>query len=244
MTAMTVQSVIRHPLTLGLMRLVPALVLLLLLMGCESAPKRDPNFSAVPPVSIPPTPQGNGSIYQAGFERAWFENIRARRVGDILLVNLVEDTEAKHTNSGKVDKSNSTSITNPTLFGRALSFDLPFLNGSSTLGQSLESDASFSGDADNTQNNEFNGSISVTVTEVLANGYLRVRGEKRIGMTGGNEYIRVAGIVRPEDIDDRNTIDSTRVADATLVYVGDGQVTSASKMGWLARFFISAVMPF
>ena len=63
-------------------------------------------------------------------------------------------------------------------------------------------------------------------------------------MTGGNEYIRVSGIVRPEDIDIDNTVDSTRIADATLIYVGDGQVTMASKMGWLARFFISAVMPF
>jgi flagellar L-ring protein precursor FlgH len=50
--------------------------------------------------------------------------------------------------------------------------------------------------------------------------------------------------VRPEDIDDRNTVDSTRIADATLVYVGDGQIADASKMGWLARFFISAVFPF
>jgi flagellar L-ring protein precursor FlgH len=63
-------------------------------------------------------------------------------------------------------------------------------------------------------------------------------------MTGGNEYIRVSGIVRPEDIDTDNTVLSTRIADATLVYVGDGQVADASKMGWLARFFISAVWPF
>jgi flagellar L-ring protein precursor FlgH len=82
------------------------------------------------------------------------------------------------------------------------------------------------------------------VTEVLANGYLRVRGEKRISMTGGNEYIRVSGIVRPEDIDTNNTVESTRVADATLVYVGDGQVSKATQMGWLAKFFISAIMPF
>jgi len=84
----------------------------------------------------------------------------------------------------------------------------------------------------------------VVVTEVLPNGYMRVRGEKRIGLTGGNEYIRVSGIVRPEDIDLRNTIDSTRVADATLVYMGDGQTTMASTMGWLSKFFISALMPF
>lgn len=215
-----------------------------MLAGCNSAPKRDPAYAAVPPAEIPPVPGGNGSIYQAGFERSWFENVRARRVGDILVVNLVEDTEAKHTNSGTVSKNNSTSITAPTLFGRGLSFGLPGQSGSYDLSQSLESSTSFSGDADNTQNNEFSGSISVTVTDVLANGYMKVRGEKRISMTGGNEYIRVSGIVRPEDIDLRNTVDSTRVADATLVYVGDGQTAMASKMGWLAKFFISALMPF
>jgi len=224
--------------------MVLLLIAAVLLVGCNSTPKRDPEFAAVPPASIPPMPQGNGSIYQAGFERSWFENVRARRIGDILVVNLVEDTEATHTNSGSVSKNNSTSIINPTLFGHALKFDIPGRSGSYNLGQSLESSTSFSGDGDNTQNNEFNGSISVMVTEVLPNGYLKVRGEKRIGMTGGNEYIRVSGIVRPEDIDTRNTVDSTKVADATLVYVGDGQVSMASKMGWLAKFFISAVMPF
>ena len=215
-----------------------------LLAGCNSTPTRDPEFAAVPPAEIPPMPQGNGAIYQAGFERSWFENVRARRVGDILVVNLVEDTEAVQNNSGSVSKSNSTSISSPTLFGRGVSFGLPLVDGSYNLGQSLESDTSFSGDGDNTQNNEFNGSLSVMVTEVMSNGYLRVRGEKRIGMTGGNEYIRVSGIVRPEDIDVRNTVESTRVADATLVYVGDGQVSNATKMGWLAKFFISALMPF
>ncbi len=220
------------------------LIALFLLAGCNSAPKRDPEFAAVPPAQIPAAPTGNGSIYQAGFERSWFENVRARRIGDILLVNLVEETEATQTNEGSVNKNNTTSITSPTLFGGAVSFANPFSNNTSNLGQSLSSSTAFDGDGENTQENQFNGSVSVSVVEVLTNGYLRVRGEKRIGMTGGNEYIRVSGIVRPEDIDINNTIESTRVADATLVYVGDGQVSDASKMGWLARFFISAVMPF
>lgn len=225
--------------------LLTAAVLAVLLAGCNhSMPKRDPTFAAVAPAALPPVPEGNGAIYQSGFERSWFENVRARRIGDILVVNLVEDTEAKHTNSGAVTRNSDTNVTSPTLFGRALSFGLPGLQGPANLGQSLQSDTSFGGDADNTQNNEFTGSISVMVTEVLTNGYMKVRGEKRIGMTGGNEYIRVSGIIRPEDIDLNNTVDSTRVADATLVYVGDGQVSKASQMGWLAKFFISAIMPF
>ena len=222
----------------GVTRGILLLLAVALLAGCNSAPKRDPEYAAVPPAAIPPVPRGNGAIYQAGFERAWFENLRARRVGDILVVNLVEDTQALHENSGSVSKDSSTSITNPTLFGKVFGL------GSRTLEQSLSSSTDFSGDGDNQQSNELNGSVTVMVTEVLSNGYMRVRGEKRIGMTGGNEYIRVAGIVRPEDIDEQNTVQSTRIADATLVYVGDGQVSDASKMGWLARFFISAVWPF
>jgi flagellar L-ring protein precursor FlgH len=188
----------------------------------------------------------NGAIYQAGFERSWFENVRARRVGDILIVTLKEDTEATHTNAGSVSKSTSTSVTNPTLLGNPLAFTVPGINAASgqDLGFNLGSTHEFSGDAENTQNNEFTGSISVMVTELLANGYMKVRGEKRIQMTGGNEYIRVSGIVRPEDINTDNTIDSTKIADATLTYIGDGQTGMASQMGWLAKFFISAVMPF
>ena len=162
-------------------RSILLLLAVVLLAGCNSAPKRDPAYAAVPPAAIPPVPRGNGAIYQAGFERAWFENLRARRVGDILVVNLVEETEASHENSGSVSKDNSTSIANPTLFGKALGL------GSLTLDQSLSSSSSFSGDGDNEQKNELTGSITVMVTEVLANGYMRVRGEKRIGMTGGNE---------------------------------------------------------
>jgi flagellar L-ring protein precursor FlgH len=227
-------------------RLLLAVVIAIsVLAGCQTQPpKQDPAFAAVPPAEIPPAPRGNGAIYQAGFERSWFENVRARRIGDILLVNLVESTEASHTNEGTVNRSNETSVSAPTIFGGGVSFTNPFSGNRSDLSQGLSSDTSFSGDGENTQENEFSGSITVMVTDVLTNGYLKVRGEKRIGMTGGNEYIRVSGIIRPEDIDLNNSVDSTRVADATLIYVGDGQVSKAAQMGWLAKFFISALMPF
>jgi len=231
------KTAIRNLIVIGLAGMV--------LAGCQSKPVRDMAYAPVEPVVPRPAEQTNGAIYQAGFERSWFENVRARRVGDILLVTLKEDTEAKHSNAGSLSKSQTTTIDNPTLLGNPLSFRAPGINGARQTGAfGLGSSSEFSGDAENTQNNEFTGSISVMVTQVLSNGYLRVRGEKRIHLSGGNEYIRVAGIVRPEDIDIDNTIDSTKIADATLSYVGDGQTGMASEMGWLAKFFISAVMPF
>uniref|UniRef100_UPI0015ACA408 flagellar basal body L-ring protein FlgH n=1 Tax=endosymbiont of Lamellibrachia barhami TaxID=205975 RepID=UPI0015ACA408 len=66
----------------------------------------------------------------------------------------------------------------------------------------------------------------------------------RIGINQGNEYIRLSGIVRPMDITPENTIESTRIADPTIIYVGDGALADTSSMGWLARFFNSALMPF
>ena len=130
----------RIPLFGGMKVLIVLVIAGLLLAGCDSAPKRDPEYAAVPPAEIPPVPQGNGSIYQAGFERSWFENVRARRIGDILLVNLVEDTEASHTNDGSVDKNSTTNIIAPTLFGQGVSFNNPFSSNPYNLGQSLQSE--------------------------------------------------------------------------------------------------------
>jgi flagellar L-ring protein precursor FlgH len=82
------------------------------------------------------------------------------------------------------------------------------------------------------------------VADVLPNGYLYVRGEKRLNFNQGNEYVKIAGIVRPADIALDNSVPSTKVADATIIYNGDGAGADANKLGWLARFFMSAVFPF
>jgi flagellar L-ring protein precursor FlgH len=222
-----------------------------LLAGCNSAPKRDPDYAPMRPVVPPPTPMGNGAIYQSGYANAWFENIRARRVGDMLTIKLVEKTDANKKASTTVEKDNTTSITNPTILGTSPEFSAPsFLplplasKSNLNLDTSLQSSHDFEGEGDSSQSNELTGDITVTVYEVLPNGYLLVRGEKRIGINQGNEYIKVSGIVRPADIDSNNTVLSTRLADPTLVYVGDGPIASANVMGWLAKFFISALMPF
>lgn len=220
-----------------------------LLVGCNTPPKRDPDYAAVRPIATPPAPEGNGSIYQTGYSSFWFENIRARRVGDMLTVKLVEQTDATKKAATKVDKSNSTSLTNPTILGSTPQFDTPKVlplasNTGNTLDMSLESSHAFDGSGDSSQSNKLTGDITVTVTEVLPNGNLMIRGEKRIGINQGNEYIKLSGIVRPADIDDTNTVESTRLADPTIVYIGDGQVADSGVMGWLSKFFISALMPF
>jgi len=88
------------------------------------------------------------------------------------------------------------------------------------------------------------GNISVVVSEVLPNGNLVVRGEKWMTLNQGDEFIRITGIVRPQDIDPDNTVSSYLVANARIGYGGTGPVADANVLGWLTRFFISAVFPF
>jgi flagellar L-ring protein FlgH len=88
------------------------------------------------------------------------------------------------------------------------------------------------------------GSIAVTVADVLPNGNLIVQGEKWMRINQGEEYIRLRGIVRPVDIGANNSVLSTQIADAQFAYGGTGAVAASSSPGWLSRFFGSPLWPF
>ncbi len=233
------------------MSLFPLLLPLALLGGCNSMPERDPAFAA----SLPAIPRdrdsqpATGGIYRPGQEILLFEDQRARRIGDILTIRLVENNDASKKTKTTTDRSTTTSVTNPTILGTTPQFGLPSAlplvsTSALNLQTSLSSNTAFEGSGDSSQSNSIKGNISVTVADVLPNGNLIVRGEKRFNLNTGNEYIKISGIVRPEDIDSDNTVESTKVADATIIYSGDGQIADANKLGWLARFFISALFPF
>ncbi|MDF1587572.1 MAG: flagellar basal body L-ring protein FlgH [Gammaproteobacteria bacterium] len=227
-----------------------ALSSLVLVTGCMSnTAKRDPDYAAVRPVAVPPQEVQDGAIFNAGNNISLFEDYRARRVGDILTVKLEEKTDAEKETETTISKSNRNSITNPTVFGTTPQFDLPSQlplasTNNNNLAFELGSSSDFSGQGDSDQSNELTGSISVSVVEVLANGNLIIRGEKIIAINQGNEYLRLAGMISPRDIDADNTISSKRIADAQISYIGDGPTNDANVVGWLGRFFLSALMPF
>ncbi|MBS3964554.1 MAG: flagellar basal body L-ring protein FlgH [Methylomonas sp.] len=209
------------------------------LAGCDTLPKRDPDFSAVQPADLRPPPQNNGAIYQADFDMRLFEDYSARRVGDILTIQLRESTSARKQADSSETKEANVSVTAPTLFGMA---------AKTVLGRSLETEVnanrSFQGQGDTQQSNRLTGNISVTVTEVLPSGNLKVRGEKRVTLSDGDEYIRVSGIVRPIDIDASNSLPSSKLADATIMYTGEGAMADSAKVGWIGRVLLSPWFPF
>ncbi len=226
-----------------------ALCSAILMSGCQTQAKRDPAFAAVRPSLPPIEPESNGSIYKPGFDIRLFEDLKARRVGDILTVVLNEATNATKAATTDVAKSSTSTITNPTILGASPEFSLPkFTPLTATqdlnLDTSLSSDHTLAGDGSAGQSNALTGNITVSVVEVLPNGNLIIRGEKRVTINNGVEYIQLSGIVRPIDVLPNNSVQSSQVADATINYTGEGSIADSNKNGWLARFFNSPFMPF
>ena len=113
--------------------------------------------------------------------------------------------------------------------------------------QGIELDASssskFDGKGQAAASNDFTGTITVTVIEVLPNGNMLVSGEKQIAMSQGSEFIRFSGIVNPVLVTPSNSVASVQVADARIEYRANGYIDEAQTMGWLARFF-NNVLPY
>ncbi|MEW5756003.1 MAG: flagellar basal body L-ring protein FlgH [Pseudomonadota bacterium] len=223
------------------MKTVAVLALGVVLAGCSSpgSVKPDPNFTTAYPVVTKPIPNSNGAIYQDGYNMSLFEDSKARHIGDIILVTLVENTNASKSASTTTSKESSMELGAPTLFGGGVTH-----NGVPILSGSVEAAKNFDGAGDSKQSNSLSGTIAVTVSEVLPNGYLVVRGEKVISLNQGDEYVRFSGIIRPQDISARNTVLSSQVANAQIIYGGEGVIASANSMGWLERFFQSSWWPF
>ncbi|WP_372764023.1 flagellar basal body L-ring protein FlgH, partial [Litorivivens sp.] len=154
-------------------------------------------------------------------------------------VTLLEQTDASKQSSTSTAKEQSNSVPGVTLFGRGVTKD-----GIPILETSIDADQEFSGQGSSSQSNSLTGSITVTVGEVLPNGNLLVRGEKWVTINQGEEFIRVTGVVRPEDIGADNSVPSFKLADARITYSGKGAIADANRMGWLGRFFQSVLSPF
>jgi flagellar L-ring protein precursor FlgH len=219
-------------------RLSTCAVAALVLTGCMSRPPKD-DFPDEPWPEPTAETANNGAIYQAGNNIGLFENATARRVGDLVTIRLVENTAASKSSSTSTAKKTSVSLPGPTLFGRGVTS-----NGVPILETSVDGDNSFDGKGDSAQSNKLTGDITVAVIRRLNNGNLVVRGQKWIGINSGREYVRIQGVVRPIDIQPDNSIDSTKVGNASISYGGKGTVADASQPGLLARFFNSKWMPF
>jgi flagellar L-ring protein precursor FlgH len=214
------------------------------LAGCdtmsESLNKRppvdiaQPTAMRPPPVVVPTV--NNGSIFQAGLYRPMFEDYRARLVGDTITIQIVEKISATQTSTSSIDKSGTIGAGVTALPGIAAnSFGL----GRASVG--MNSANTFAGKGSTVNSNDFSGTITATVTEVLPNGHLLIAGEKQIGVNHNVDVLRFSGQVDPRAIQSGNTVASAQIANVRIEHRGRGQQADAQGIGWLGRFFLSVL---
>ena len=226
----------------ALKKLTTILLVLILASACSTARlvvQPDPAYAPIDLKSAEYQPEPNGSIFQVGRSIRLFEDNKAFRIGDVLSVTLSESTNATKsaaTNTTKDDEI-STGVT-------ALLGAIPTHKGVPFLNNALDAERDFSGSGDSAQSNSLSGEIAVMVVDVLPNGTLSVRGEKIIGLNQGSEFIRISGLVRPEDVSSDNVVFSKKLANARIYYGGGGVIAESNTKGWLSRLFDSPMSPF
>ena len=172
-----------------------------------------------------------GSLFSTTTANNMYDDAKPRRVGDIITVTLNESTNASKSSDADLAKNNDASMDPLSVGGQELSI------GEYNFSYALKNGNKFSGSAAANQSNSMSGSISVEVVDVLANGNLVIRGEKWLTLNTGDEYIRLSGTIRPDDIDFDNTIASNRISNARIQYSGTGTNQDMQEPGFLARFF-------
>lgn len=236
--------------------------LLLIIIGILSsgcaAPRleHNPKYSPVRPAAVITKPQNTGAIYLNNNNINLFETVKAHRVGDILTVVFDEKTTGKKETKTEDKKSMTAELSNPTVFGKAVSTDPVTGNAVASTGwgftdeliqalnTSIASNNDFKSKGKSEQKNSLTGNIGVTVVEVLPNGNLVVQGEKLVTINQGDEYIQLAGTIRSRDVGLDNRISSSKVANAQIIYSGVGLTHDSNSAGWGSRFFLSDVWPF
>lgn len=203
---------------------------LLLINGCSFTPTTVVQQPLTARASAtPPANPNSGAIFNSRAYRPMFEDRKARFVGDIVTINIRENTSATKAagSSGGKEGDISTSVTS--IFGKAFPKATVDASGESSYEDSAAANAS----------NVFSGSITTTVIEVLPNNYLVVSGEKQISLDKGTEFVRFSGVVNPDTITIGNFVSSTNVADARVEYRTSSKIDAAEIANTLSRFFLS-----
>ncbi|QUL36923.1 flagellar basal body L-ring protein FlgH [Erythrobacter sp. JK5] len=212
-------------------------------MGMGGSPQT--GFAAPPPPGGPvaiaqapamPAPEETaGAIFRVNTGYSGLvTGTRARALGDMVTIVLVENTSTSKSTTGQTDREGSLALTPPT------AGPLAFLNPNAL---NAAATGSFTGGGKAAQQSRLSGTVAVTIAAIYPNGTAEVLGEKQMSLSQGKEWVQFSGRIRLIDIDANNQLASSQVANARIIYSGKGAVQQASRPGWLSRFF-SLISPF
>lgn len=222
--------------------LITILALMALSACAHTPPEMDIDTYATPVEEPREVVSSPGSLWQPDARLAeLFADARARRVGDIVVVVISENSSAQKEAKTEADRTNKidSSITN--LLGIPLEHSV--LGTKINPSVSASSSSEFEGNGKTSRKGDITGSVSARVMRVLPNGNLMINGKKQIRVNGEVQYMILTGIIRPEDINASNTIMSTAIADMRLDYYGKGIMGDQMERGLISKV-LDKVWPF
>lgn len=239
------------------MALFAALAVLLLAGGCGGGQTHHASYATPAPPMVPPQQytepeerySNPGSLYNAAESPDLYADNRARRVGDIILVKVVESSKSKSKADTSADKESTSSLGVSAAFGRGSVGVIPGVSGvmsgkvgaNPILATSTSSGLTATGETK--RENYVTATIGARVLQVLPGGVLQIQGAREVRVNDETQYMVVSGLVRAQDVGPDNSVESTQLADSKVEYYGKGVLADKQRPGWLTRL-LDNIWPF
>ncbi len=214
------------------------------ILGCAGANNPPPYIPRLTPPSPAPISKidNPGSLFQPDDAQYLFEDNRAKRVGDIVLVKIMEDTSASSKADTKSEKKNNASLGFGAFFGANRVLGLPMPVGDNPiLKASHESKLDTSGET--LRETQVKATVAARIVRVFPNGLMELQGYREILVNGENQIISIQGLIRARDIGPDNSITSDQLADAKIYVYGKGVLSEKQKQGWMGKL-VDKLWPF
>lgn len=228
-----------------------------LITACGGAQTHHASYATPAPPMVPPQQytepeqvySNPGSLYSAAETPDLYADNRARRVGDIILVKVVESSKSKSKADTTADKESTSSIGVAAAFGKNSFGVIP---GSSSVMSgkvgpnpmlSTSTSSALSATGETKRENYVTATIGARVLQVLPGGVLQIQGAREVRVNEETQYMVVSGLVRAQDVAPDNSVESTQLADSKVEYYGKGVLADKQRPGWLTRL-LDNVWPF
>lgn len=227
---------------------IPVLLLVTLLLGCAAEKRPMPEPMLTPLNNIEPEPVNNpGSLFEAGQSDFLFDDNRANKVGDIVMVSVTEVTTGKHKADTTATKENTntysiTAMPKTGIYG-ALGKVVPGVTNVGVPGVGTGSASNLKSTGETKQESNLTATVATRVIRMLPGRVMQVEGARQIRINDETQILVVRGLVRQRDINATNTVPSTALAEARIEVYGQGALSDKQRAGWLSRL-LDNVWPF
>jgi len=223
------------------------------MVGCSTATKSSPMVKQIkkepivtPPLYTSPV-MAEGSLWSDVEGVRLYTDRRAKRIGDVVKVSIVEDPEANVNANTKTSRNSGVSASQLEIFGwmTQLARKYPDIAQNAGVDNLITANlgTSFDGKGSSDRDGHIKAYVPAEVKQIFPNGNLFISGQREIKINLETQYVSVSGIIRPEDINQYNEIASSSIASAKIAYLGSGPLADKQRPGWLTRV-LDYVWPF